>query len=163
MSTVNRMMDTIDWQLERNAHGRLVLITADGERHDGVLPVRAFPIAAPEEGLALVGADGHELAWIDRFEALPAAPRALIVEELASREFTPEIQRLLSVSTFSTPSTWRVATDRGEATLVLRVEEDIRRLTGGTLLITDHHGIQFLVRDRFALDARSRRLLERFL
>ena len=156
-------MNTADLQLERNAFGRLVLTTADGERHEGVLPVRAFPIAAPDEGLALVGSDGHELVWVERLDMVPAGPRALIAAELASREFTPEILRLLGVSTFSTPSTWRVATDRGETTLVLRVEEDIRRLSANGLLITDSHGIQFLVRDRFALDARSRRLLERFL
>ena len=35
------------------------------------------------------------------------------------------------------------------------------RLTA--LLITDSHGIQFLIRDRYALDAHSRRILDRFL
>jgi hypothetical protein len=47
--------------------------------------------------------------------------------------------------------------------LVLKVEEDIRRLGGGALLIGSAHGVQFLVRDRHALDRQSRRLLERFL
>ena len=37
------------FQLTRNPHGRLVLTLADGTAHEGVTPVRAFPIAAPGE------------------------------------------------------------------------------------------------------------------
>ena len=38
--------------LERNALGQLVLTAVDGTRHEGVVPVRAFPIAAPAEKLS---------------------------------------------------------------------------------------------------------------
>lgn len=152
------------FQLHRNAHGRLVLTLADGTEHPGVLPVRAFPIAAPDEGLSLVGASGHELVWIDRLADLPAQPRSLLQEELAAREFVPTIERIHSVSGFSTPSTWQIDTDRGPTQLVLKAEEDIRRLPGRTaLLIADSHGVQYAVRDTRALDKESRRLLERFL
>jgi hypothetical protein len=151
------------WRLERNAFGRLVYTSADGERHDGVVPVRAFPLAAPGEGLSLLGGDGRELAWFARLDALPPAARTLIEEELAGREFAPAIRRIRSVSTFSTPSTWLVETDRGDTRLVLKGEEDIRRVNGGALLITDSQGIQFVVRELGALDRRSVRLLERFL
>ncbi|HXD04824.1 MAG TPA: DUF1854 domain-containing protein [Burkholderiaceae bacterium] len=153
----------LNFQLERNRHGRLVLVAADGQRHEGVVPVRAFPLAAPDEGLSLVGPDGRELAWVDRLGELPAGMRTLIDEELASREFTPQILRLVEVSTFSTPSVWQVQTDRGPTQFVLKGEEDIRRLARTSLLITDSHGIAFKVPDMLALDRRSRRLLERFL
>jgi hypothetical protein len=73
------------------------------------------------------------------------------------------ILRLRSVSTFSTPSTWEVDTDRGPTRLVLKGEDDIRRLPSGALLIADRQGLPFFVKDRFALDRGSRRLLERFL
>ena len=46
---------------------------------------------------------------------------------------------------------------------MLKGEEDIRRLADGALLITGRDGLAFRVRDRFALDRHSRRLLERFL
>jgi hypothetical protein len=94
---------------------------------------------------------------------VPAPQRALIEEELASREFMPEIRRLASVSTFATPSTWKVDTDRGPTSFTLRGEEDIRRLSPQTLLIADSHGIFYLVRDMQSLDKHSRRLLDRFL
>jgi hypothetical protein len=152
--------------LERDAHGRLLMTVPGGDgapRLEAVQPVRAFPLSAPGEGLSLVSADGRELAWIEQLADLPPAPRALLEEELAQREFTPVIQRIVQVSTFSTPSTWAVETDRGPTTLVLKGEEDIRRLEGGALLIADRQGLAFRVNDRFALDRASRRLLERFL
>ena len=156
-------MNEAPFQLERDAHGVLVLTTADGVRHLGVVPVRAFPIAAPNEGLSLVDGDGREVAWVASLDTLAAPLRALIEGELLSREFTPVIRRIDSVSTFSTPSIWQVETDRGMTHFVLKGEDDIRRLNGGALWIADSHGIQFIVRDRRALDRRSRRLLERVL
>ena len=154
---------TLPFELVRNPHGRLVLTDALGQPHAGVTPVRAFPLAAPTEGISLVGTDGHELVWIERLADLPAGPRALIEEELASMEFMPEIRRIQRVSTFSTPSTWEVETDRGDTRFVLKGEEDIRRLSGGALLIASAEGIHFRISDRLALDRHSRRLLERFL
>ena len=88
--------------LARNPHGRLVLTLADGTAHEGVTPVRAFPIAAPAEGLSLIGSDGHELLWIDRLDQLPAPARQLIEEELEVREFVPTIEKIIAVSSFST-------------------------------------------------------------
>lgn len=153
----------MDFRLIRNPFGRLVFTAADGEVHEAVVPVRAFPIGAPDEGIALVSAEGHELCWIDRLEQLPADAATLIREELESREFVPVIRRIRSVSSFACPSTWDVDTDRGDAQLVLKGEEDIRRLGRDKLLIADAHGIQYLVRDLTALDRPSRKILDRFL
>jgi hypothetical protein len=152
-----------DFHLARNAFGRLVFSRADGEVHEGIIPVRAFPIQAPESGISLVSAEGHELAWIDKLADLPDVERKLLEEELASREFIPEILSIRNVSSFATPSTWQVATNRGDTTFVLKGEDDIRRIGPATLLIADSHSIHFLVRDILALDKHSRKLLDRFL
>lgn len=163
MSTTD-LFSPLSLQLQRNAHGRLVLTLACGTVHTDVVPVRAFPIAAPDEGLSLIGSDGHELLWIERLADVPPQPHSLLEDELALREFMPIIERICSVSSFSTPSTWRVETDRGMAQLVLKGEEDIRRLRGrNALLIAASDGVQYSVRDTAALDKASRRLLERFL
>lgn len=155
---------TTGFQLTRNAAGQLVLTDSGGAAHVGVVPARAFAISAPDEGLALVSAEGRELAWIDRLTDLPADIRRLVEEELAGREFMPEIRQLRYVSSFATPSTWTVETDRGETTFVLRGEEDIRRLCPPTmLLIADSHGVHYLIRDLDGMDTASRRLLGRFL
>ena len=151
------------YRLHRNAFGVLVLTAADGTVHEGVVPVRAFPINAPDEGFALVDPHGHELAWIDRLDELPEAVRCLVAEELANREFMPVIRQIHGVSSYATPSTWHIVTDHGETELVLKGEEDIRRLANHGLLIADKHGIHYLIRDRQALDAVSRKILDRFL
>jgi hypothetical protein len=150
-------------RLRRNNFGRLVLVDADGATHENVIPVRAFPIGAPDHGISIVSSDGHELAWIDRLQQVSSEARELIEEELASREFMPEIVRIDSVSTYATPSDWTVQTSRGQTTFTLRGEEDIRRLPQSALLVADSHGIQFLVRDLKALDKHSRKILDRFL
>jgi hypothetical protein len=154
---------TMNFQLERDAFGRLVLVDAQGERHAGIVLVRAFPLTAPDHGLSLVGSDGRELVWIDRIEELPAAMRALLEADLAARDFAPTLEKLHRVSSFGVPSTWHVRTDRGETSFVLKAEEDIRRLEGGALLIGSAHGVQFRIADVKALDRGSRKLLERFL
>lgn len=156
-------MPTADFRLSRDSFGRLVFVAGASAVHEGVVPVRAFPIAAPDTAIALVSRDGHELRWIESPDELPDDTRMLIEEELASREFMPQIRRIHGVSSFATPSTWQVETDRGDTALLLRGEEDIRRLAGGALLIADSHGIQYLIRDLQALDRSSRRILDRFL
>jgi hypothetical protein len=160
---MTRKVSMPDFRLTRNSFGKLVLTDSGGEVYEGVIPVHAFPVSAPQEGISLVTGDGRELLWIERLEDLPEAPRILLQEELASREFIPEILRIRRVSSFATPSSWQVETDRGETTFILKGEDDIRRLSHSALLIADSNGIHFLIRDSQSLDTASRKLLDRFL
>jgi len=154
-------MLTTEFELIRNSFGKLIL-TVGGETHEGVIPVRAFPIQTPEDNISLVSSDGREVAWIDRLTELPPYQRELILTDLSGREFVPEVIDIISVSSFSTPCTWTVSTDRGETSFVLRVEEDIRRI-GENLLVTDNHGINFLIRNPAKLARPARKILDRFL
>lgn len=149
-------------RLRRDAFGRLLLNT-DEHGEVPIVPVRSFPISAPKEGLALIGPDGTELVWINGPQDVSPEVLQLLQEELASREFTPEIQHILAVSSFATPSRWQVETDRGRAELILKGEEDIRRLSPTTLLIADYNGVHFLIRDVSRLDKASKKLLDHFL
>ena len=56
-----------------------------------------------------------------------------------------------------------MTTDRGDTEFVLRGEEDIRRIGRDTLLVSDIHGIHFLIRDAQNLDKHSKKILDRFL
>ena len=155
---------TTRFSLERTSFGKLVLTNAVGERFEGVVPVRAFPIQSPDDGISLVSTEGKEVAWVDLLAEVPEPAQGLIRAELATREFMPVIERIVSVTSYSTPCTWAVKTDRGDTEFVLRGDEDIRRIgKEHALLIADAHGIQYLVRDQFALDAHSKRVLDRFL
>lgn len=140
-----------------------MLTNADGHTHVGVLPARAFPISAPDEGVSLLDAEGHERAWAPRLSALPEPARSLLTEALEQREFMPELLGLDSVSSFTTPSVWQVRTNRGPTQFTLKGEEDIRRLSVSQLIINDQHGVQYLLRDLNQMDRHSRKLLDRFL
>jgi len=149
--------------LERNPLGRWVWTDADGLRHEQVVVVRAYPVTAPEQGVGVMDIEGHELAWFDRLDQVPEPLQARLREAIGEREFLPEIQRLSAVSSLVTPSIWTVQTHRGEARFMLKGEEDIRRLTGKTLIVSDADGVQYLIRDPLALDKHSRKLLDRFM
>ena len=157
------MSDQTPYRLSRNAFGRIVFTEANGALREGVIPVRAFPITAPDRAIALIDQHGHELAWIEQLSDLPDELREIVGAELATREFIPEVRCIRSVSSFVTPSTWQVETDRGETSFILKGEEDIRLLASPSLLIADSQGVQFLIRDRFSLDHHSRKILDRFL
>jgi len=156
-------MTPVVFELTRNAFGQLALTLPDGRVVQGVMPVRAFPVQSPEQGIALMDTDGHEAVWLDALSDVPQPAQGLIRDALESREFMPEIQTIVSVSSFSTPCTWVVKTDRGDTQFVLRGDEDIRRLAGQTLLISDSHGIHFLIRDLDKLNKDSRKILDRFM
>ncbi len=162
MTTVRNFQSGRD-VLTRDAHGVLNFSDQEGVQHHGVSIVRAFPIDAPDEAISIVGQDGHELAWIAQLSDVDEVSRELITSALAHIEFMPQIERLQSVSSFATPSTWTVQTNRGLTSFVLKGEEDIRRLRDRSLLITDSHGVTYRIANLMALDRWSRKLLDRFL
>lgn len=151
------------FELHRDAFGRWVMDMPDGTRHVPVTALRAYPVSAPDEGVALMDADGHEIVWINELKQLDEPLRSQVIQALNEREFLPEILQLTEVTSFATPSTWSVRTDRGDTQFLLKGEEDIRRLTGTVLLINDANGVQYMIRDLAAMDKHSRKLLDRFL
>ena len=148
--------------LSRNAFGHLSLESEEGTFVD-VVPVRAFPISDPEQSIAIVDREGHELVWLDSLSQVSVENQVLITEELAAREFMPVLTKINDVSTFATPSTWSVETSRGATQFILRGEDDIRRINKTMFLVSDNHGVQYLIQDIQGLDKHSRRLLDRFL
>jgi hypothetical protein len=151
------------FKLEIDAYGTLNVIDDTGIRHTNVRPVRTFPISDPNAGLSLMSPDGKELAWFESIDSIDTAYKEMILQGLAQTEFMPTILRITKVSSFATPSIWDITTDRGDTRLKLKGEEDIRRITRETLLITDAHGIQYLIRNTNELDKGSRKILDRFL
>lgn len=151
------------WSLEFDPWGRLVLVEADGGRYEGVVPVRAFPITDPRHWISLCDAQGREIASVPSLDDLPPHSRAVLEQALARREFMPVIRRIKRVSGDAEPVEWEVETDRGPTTLMLNSEDDVRRLPPHGALVIDAQSIRYLVRDRRALDAYSRRILEKYL
>ena len=150
------------WRLERRADGSLAFVATNGSTHEDVELRRAFPLSAPQAGLAILAADGTDLAWIDSLGAVTGPLRHLLEEELARREFVPVIERIERVSE-GRPAEWNVVTDRGPNRFTVAHPDDVSLQPDGSASITDADGIRYRIPAITALDPRSRRLLDRVL
>jgi Domain of unknown function (DUF1854) len=188
--SATRLNLTPDFDLRREPSGLLVLVDGQSQEHVDVHAVRAFPLQLQAQAIAIVSAHGKELAWVDVLADVSPGLAELIRASLGEREFMPVLQSILKVSSYSTPSTWSVITDRGPTEFVLRGDEDIRRVgkasdqsessaarlrnaagltssanaasSANALMIADVHGIHYYIPDRNLLDAHSRKILDRF-
>lgn len=150
------------FQLHRDSRGRLVLSDEDGQDHVGVEPVRAFPISDPDHWISLVDSRGREVACVADLADLPANHIELIVQELADREFLPQIERIVNVVDSKEPYIWDVQTDRGPVQFLMR-EDEIRRLGPTRAILVDMHGVRYYIPDSRRLDAKSQRILTQYL
>ena len=110
--------------------------------------------------MAVVAADGTELAWIDPLSDLDEPLRGLLEQELSQREFLPVIERIESVSD-GEPMEWGVVTDRGLRRFTVAHIDDIVYAPDGSVSITDSVGVRYAIPQLSRLDSRSRRLLDR--
>jgi hypothetical protein len=154
--------------LHKNSMGKWVLKLEDHldpsnhQEYVEVVVVRAFPIESPSAGISILSCDARELVWIETLDSVSPPQRASLEDALREREFMPEILKLDKVSGFTTPCIWHIQTSRGPTELELKGEEDIRRLSAKTLIVSDRYGVQFLIKDLPQLDRHSRKLLDRF-
>ncbi|MFM7033665.1 MAG: DUF1854 domain-containing protein [Planctomycetia bacterium] len=148
------------WRLERHAHGRLSLIDSAGVQHHNVDVLRGFPITAPRGSVAIVAADGTELAWIDSLESAPGPLREMLEQELSQREFLPVIERIETVSD-GEPAEWSVMTDRGPRRFKVAHADDIARLPDDSAFVTDIDGIRYRIESLARLPLQDRRMIEK--
>lgn len=151
------------FELERDAFGKLRFRDRDGREAIGVMIVRAFPLTDPRRWISICEAQGREIVCLETLDGLPQGLLRLIEEELADRDFAPVIERVFRTSGTTEPCEWEVATDRGPATLVLKSEDDVRRMGPHAAMLRDAHGVRFLIPDSRLLDSQSRQIVERYL
>lgn len=152
----------IDFSLHFDAFERLVLVDADGHRHVGVEPVRAFPMTDPSRWISICNAEGREIVLVEEPARLPDQVRIPLEKELNRRVFLPRIERIVRV-TGTDPTQWEVHTDRGPTTFLVKSDDEIRRFAPHKAMIIDAHGTRYVIEDVRRLDHASRRLLERYL
>jgi ATP-binding cassette subfamily B protein len=133
-----------------------------GGARRSVIPRRCFPLTDPDRFVSLTDARGHELVCLDEPNELDAASRHALFEALGAATFLPVIRRIEAVAPLDARFEWRVETDRGPVTFVLEQEEHVRPLENGRYVVTDSHGMRYLIEQAAGLDAASRRWLGRF-
>jgi hypothetical protein len=148
--------------LQTNATGQLVLITADGTRHENVRPARIFPLTDADHWIALQDATGRELACIDDPATLPESQRIALQTALTKRAFVPVIQSIERITRAADGYVWHVITDRGPTTFHVETDEAVQTLGAGRLVIIDDHNTRYLIPNATALDDESKRRMERY-
>lgn len=123
---------------------------------------RCFPLTNAERFVSLVDARGHELVCIEEPAALRADSRRALETALGETELLPRVERIESLREEATQSSWRVVTDRGRRAFVVDQEDHIRRLADGRHLITDQHGMRYVLPRLEQLDPVSRKLFAPF-
>ncbi|MCA9202268.1 MAG: DUF1854 domain-containing protein [Planctomycetales bacterium] len=146
-------------QLERDHWGRLVFEDQSG-RHENVSVQAIFPLSDPDHWIAITNAAGRELALFEDPGSLAPAARQMLRDELRRRTFVPEILRIVRFSGHTTPCEWQIETDRGPTRIVLKSDDDVRRLSGDRILIHDAQRNRYLIPNLAALDAKTRRIVE---
>lgn len=143
-----------------DARGRLVATDAQAREHVGVTLIRLFPITDPNNWIAVFDSHGHELGCIESCQTLPSECGDAVAKALTESEFVPIIKRVLHISGNDPPCRWEVETDRGTTELIITDEKNLRRISTWRVLISDAHGIRFLVPDVRQLNAFGRNAVE---
>lgn len=138
------------------------LWASSGSERVAVSARRAFPLTAPDSFVSLVDAQHYERACFAKLDELPPAARAVLQRALGQADFLPEIREIRGIVQQATQSRWQVLTDRGATEFVVDQDDHVRALEDGRHLISDSHGMRYLVPVSSALDPASRKLLGRY-
>jgi hypothetical protein len=145
----------------RNERGRLVVTLAGGvQTVEGVRPVRAFPMTAPDRQIVLLDAEDRELGIIRELGALDRESQEAIKAELEVAYLVPRVQSIRSVLSRFGVTTWELETDRGLRTAHVKERSDIRPLPDGRIILTDVDGVKYEIPPVQDLDDRSRGWLQ---
>ncbi len=125
---------------------------------------RAFPLTCEDGFIVVQDREGKEIGSLARLDALDAASRQAVEEELERAYFTPRIQRITRVTTAYRVPRWEVETDRGpRAFEIYSSRRDVRLLGGGRVLVQDADGNRYEIPDYRRLDPASRAQVEEML
>ena len=140
------------------------------EFFERIVPVRAFPISAPETFIAIrepdtqLNGQGAEIGMIEALSSFPAEVSDLIRDELGRRYFTPNIFRIHSLREKAGYSYWDVTTSAGRVEFIMNnPTSNIRTLEDGRVFMYDIDGNCFTIDDPRGLDKHSYKKIEIYL
>ena len=123
---------------------------------------RAFPLTSPNSYVSLVDAHHYERACFASLDELEQTQRAMLEHALTQADFLPEIYEIRAIVQEATLSHWQVETNCGPTNFTVDQEDHVRPLEDGRHLISDSHGMRYVVPVPGKLNATSRKLLARF-
>lgn len=161
-------------KFSRSAGGliSLEITNAKGENEffERIIPVRAFPISAPDEFISIREPDtqlkgrGDEIGMIRRLADFDKDTVDMIFDELGRRYFTPSILKIHSFSEKFGYCYWNVTTSAGKVEFAMHnPTSNIRTLEDGRVFMYDIDGNCFTIDDPSKLDKASYKKVEIYL
>ena len=125
---------------------------------------RAFPLYDPQHYIGLRDTKDKDVGMLESLDALDAASRAIVLEELDRRYFLPKVLRVKNAKDEFGTITLDVETDRGERTFYIQnLRESYLNLPPNRLILTDRDGGRWEFPDTRKLDAKTYTVLQRVL
>jgi hypothetical protein len=139
-------------------------VQIDGDWHQNVRLLRAFPLSAPLENISVRDEDNKEYGLIEDVSALEVSSQSLVKEELDRRYFTPQITQIIALKNDSSMWWFDVETTRGRSNFYVRNWRDSAyELTPGRWQIMSVDGGRYEIVNLDDLDDKSQILIEQLL
>lgn len=124
----------------------------------------AFPLTRPAGMVSLRDDDGREIGLLDDVGALDRDSRRIVREELDRAYFMPRIEGIEDIKEALSVVEWRVVTNRGPRTFVVRhVRKNVRRIGPRRYMVKDVDGNRYEIRDCLNLPPAAQKLIEPYL
>ncbi len=153
-------MSNIEFTLEVDGQGRVVLKRPGQDDVVDVRIRRSFPWSSPQRHISVRNSEGKELLLIEDLRAQSEAVQRLVEQYLEKWAFVPRITRVLDVDVRFGFQQWKVETDRGPMEFRVQEREDIRFLGDGRFSIKDVDGCIYELPSLAQLDEKSQRAIE---
>ena len=154
---------------ERNPHGFLDMVT-EGKTYGHVQCIQLFPLSDPRRYIAVSymrGATREDIGIIIDMKALSSSARELVMAEISTRYFVPEILSIRSIEKTKgnrSLETWTVETNRGDKTFQLASpKENVTISDKGAVFIIDTEKSRYKITDYQALPVSVRDKVEKYL
>jgi hypothetical protein len=161
------LLDPKGIRIYRDEFNRLRLKSDKSESNSEAPEVEVamgFPLTNSEHFVSLVevkdGKKDKEIGIIEDIRKLDSKSRKILKAELKRAYFMPKIMKINRLKEYHGVMKFDVETERGRREFETRYKEDIRRLSGGRVVIKDADGNRYEIEDYRKLDQRSINLID---
>jgi hypothetical protein len=158
------ILDAKKVSIYKDGFNRLRLKIEGGEDYEEVQAAMSFPLTNPDQFISFFevkdGKRDKEIGIIEDTKKLDSKSRKLLKEELKKVYFMPQITKINRMKELHGVMKFDVDTDKGPREFETRYKEDIRKMTGGQIIIKDADGNRYEIKDYRRLDQRSRNLID---
>jgi hypothetical protein len=157
------LLDPKTAKFNRTPGGVLSLHTGSADYAE-VLLFRAFPLSMQDRFISVRTPKGDEIGMIADVSELEEASRMEVLQELQLRYMIPRVTRIDKIKQLPGMWVWNLQTTLGPIKLSMRnLHEHVQSVGRGRLLLSDLDGNRCEIADIDALDAGSRKQLNRIM